>query len=809
MVRNNTETPCIHCGQDCGKTPLILDDKKFCCNGCITVYQLLNDNKLYKYYELEKAPGIKVDEEISGDKYAYLENIEIQQKLYTFADGNFRKVVLYFPSIHCSSCIWLLENLHKLHKGVLQSSVNFVRKEVSISFNINEITLRQLVELLVSIHYIPEISLDNHTAKKAKPINKQLIYKIGIAGFCFGNTMLISLPEYLTVGYKLEQNYRTFFGFISILLSLPVFFYSASDYFITSYKHLKRKIVSIEIPIAIGILALWLWSLWEIVSGTGPGFMDSLAGLLFFLLTGKWYQQRTYEALSFDRDFRSYFPVAVTKIFGGVEEITPLEKLKTGDTIRIRNQELIPADGILKNGTALIDYSFVTGETSPIERKEGDLLYAGGRQKGAAIEILITNEIDQSHLTKLWNEKKNLNDNEPQLHLLIDKIAQRFTIIVLSIAFLTGIYWYLTDIHLMLRSVVSVLIVACPCALALSIPFSYGNAMRLLGKTGFYLKNADVIEKLTKINTIVFDKTGTITLSEGQQIKWQGISLDEKQNEIIKSVVKHSTHPLSVAISQSLSEIGNVKVENYNEIAALGIQASINKHEIKIGSKSFVIGNNEMSDNEDINGSRIDVAIDNIHLGYFVFANRYRPNLDKLIDNLMTGYELHLLTGDNENEKNNLLPIFKNEAWIHFRQSPEDKLNYVRNLKSQNKNVLMIGDGLNDAGALMESNAGISIADNVYCFSPACDAILNAQNFAELNNYLRFSKVTLSIVKASFVISFMYNSVGIWFAVRGMLSPVIAAILMPLSSVTVVGFVTLATSIASSRILKETDKFRC
>ena len=145
--------------------------------------------------------------------------------------------------------------------------------------------------------------------------------------------------------------------------------------------------------------------------------MDSLAGLLFFLLTGKWYQQRTYEALSFDRDFRSYFPVAVTKIYASVEEITPLENLKTGDTIRIRNQELIPADGILKNGSAFIDYSFVTGESVPVSRKEGELLYAGGRQQGSTIEILITNEIDQSHLTKLWNENKNNVTDSRQLHL--------------------------------------------------------------------------------------------------------------------------------------------------------------------------------------------------------------------------------------------------------------------------------------------------------------------------------------------------------------------------------------------------------
>ena len=397
------DNSCIHCGADCGKHPVVWNDMSFCCNGCLTVYQLLNENKLYNYYKLEDSPGIKVETTEFGNKYAFLDKDEIREKLISFTEGTISKVKFYVPVIHCASCIWLLENLKTLHKGIKFSFVNFTRKEVDITFDESVISLRQLVELLSSIHYIPDLSMSLSDKKDDSKSYKKLLYKIGVAGFVFINVMTYSLPAYFN-GEPLDENLQSLFSILSYILVIPVVFYSGSDYYISAFKNILKRNVSIDLPIAIGIIVLFLVSSYEILFAGGTGYCDSLAGLIFFLLVGKWYQGKTYEALSFDRNYKSYFPIAVTKINKQIEESVLLENIKAEDELLIRNKELIPADSILIEGEGQIDYSFVTGESSPVSKKEGEFIYAGGRQVGGIIKIRVEKEVSQSHLTKLWNQ---------------------------------------------------------------------------------------------------------------------------------------------------------------------------------------------------------------------------------------------------------------------------------------------------------------------------------------------------------------------------------------------------------------------
>ncbi|RLD77277.1 MAG: heavy metal translocating P-type ATPase, partial [Bacteroidetes bacterium] len=772
---------CIHCGEDCGKYPIMWLDKPFCCNGCKTVYQLLNENKLYSYYKMEETPGIKVDVEDFGSKYAYLDNEEIKEKIYDFSEGDYKKVTLYIPSIHCSSCIWLLENLNTLNKGITNSIVNFIKKEVSITFNQNKITLRQLVELLASIHYIPNITLERIDKSKTKKSNKELILKMGVAGFAFGNTMLLSFPEYIKGTMGIEKEFETVFGFLNLLFAIPVVFYSGSDYLLSAWKNLKHKIINIDMPIAIGILAIFLESSYQIISESGAGYMDSLTGFIFFLLVGKWYQNQTYQALSFERDYKSYFPVAVTKLENNKEQSILLENLQKGDNILVHNQELIPADTLLKKGEASIDYSFVTGESKPVRKKSGDMLFAGGRQIGSSIELEVKTKVEQSQLTKLWNQNENTHAND-SLSTIIDKVSKYFTITILSIATLTAIYWLSVDTSIALKAFTAVLIVACPCALALSIPFAYGNVMRLMGKKGFFLKNSEVIERLAKIDTIVFDKTGTITQNDDYQMSYFGDSLNQEEQTQLKSLTRHSTHPLSMAIYKNFSELEQIVVEEFRELPSRGLIGQFNEIKLKIGSEEFINGTIE---NKSDTSSTVFISFNEKTKGYFKINTKYRSGLEELIDELANDYDLHLISGDNSSEKENLIPLFKDEKKLHFNQSPQDKLEYIKTLQKEGRNVLMIGDGLNDAGALNASNASISIADDVYHFSPACDAILEASKFKRLSSFLKLSGSAIKVVKSSFILSFLYNVIGMYFAVSGMLSPIIAAILMPLSSVSV------------------------
>ncbi len=789
---------CIHCGDDCGKHPIVWDDKQFCCNGCKSVYQLLNTNKMGKYYNIATMPGIKLENgQIPADgKYDYLELPEIKERLLDFSDSGISKVRFFIPSIHCASCIWLLENLHTLHRGIIQSSVNFPKKEVSITFKEDDVSLKKLVELLASIHYLPEISQKSIEKSNQVKSGKSLLVKVGIAGFGFLNTMLYHFPQYLPGGEQLDTNFRLLFGWLSFILSLPVLLYCANDYFLSAWKSLKKKIISIDLPIALGLVSLFVQSSYELISGEGIGYFDSLTGLVFFLLIGKWYQGITYEALTFERDYKTYFPVAVTKITDLGKETIPLDQLKAGDRILIRNQELIPADSIISRGDASIDYSFVTGESFPVSKKENDFVFAGGRQMGSAIELLVQKEVEQSYLTQLWNQSEKVDIQDTSMSGIINKVSQYFTITIISISAAAFIFWQFHDPGKSLFAFASVLIIACPCALALTIPFTFGSTMRQFGRKGFYLKNADVIEKLYRTSTIVFDKTGTITYSQSSNIQFIGEDLSHQQQVMIRSLAYHSTHPLSKTIFDHLKADELLDVSDFTELPSLGISGTIRGERVNIGSKFFITGKPE--DTENLK-TRVWVFINGKIKGHFQFENRYREGLKETVAQLSNHYNLHLISGDNESERENLMPLFKKHTHLNFNQSPTDKLSYIKNLQDNGEHVLMIGDGLNDAGALNESRVGVVIADNIYNFTPACDAILQADKFAALDRFIAFTKRSMNIVKLSFLISFLYNIIGISFAVTGNLSPIIAAILMPLSSVSVVAFATFSVRISSKK----------
>lgn len=793
-----SDNKCIHCGADCGTAPVVWDSKNFCCHGCKTVYQILNEKEMHQYYDIQPMSGIRIDTGQSSKKFAYLDNEEIGSKLLDFSDGNTSKVKFFIPAIHCASCIWLLEHLDTLHPGIVYSTVNFPRKEVFITFRNDMISLRQLAELLSAIHYVPEITLEHLEGSKVGKTNRSLLLKIGIASFSFMNIMMYSFPEYLPGGDLLEQKFKHIFGWLSFILILPVVFYSANDYYLSAWKGLKHKIISIDLPITLGIIALFLQSSYEVFTGNGIGYMDSLAGLLFFLLIGKWYQGKTYQALSFERDYKSYFPVAVTVLVDGFEAILPIRDLKKGDHILIRNQELIPADAAIFKGKGNIDYSFVTGEALPVPKKEGDFIYAGGRQVGSSIELIVEKEVEQSYLTQLWNQN-NVKPDSISLNTHINNISQYFTAVVLVIAFSSFFYWLTVDLATAVYVFSSVLIIACPCALALTVPFTFGSTMRVFGRRGFYIKTTDVVEQLYRTTTIVFDKTGTITFNRKVKINFEGTPLTSMEEQMIRSMVKHSSHPLSTALSEHLTSNQLVEPEVYEEIPGLGITGVLNGQRINIGSEMFVTGK---SDSENMKESRVYISFDGILRGYFSFMNTYREGLSKVITTLKKRYDLHLISGDNESEKANLEAIFGKDSLLLFNQSPVDKKNYIIELKKMGKKVLMIGDGLNDAGALAESNTGISIADDVFSFSPACDAIMESSKFAQLEQFIRFTRSSFIVIRWSFLISLFYNIIGLSFAVTANLSPLIAAILMPVSSISVVAFATFMVSLMAYRKLK-------
>ncbi|TDP01316.1 heavy metal translocating P-type ATPase [Flavobacterium sp. 245] len=794
-----TEQSCFHCGIDIPKNEEInFDEKKFCCAGCKTVYEIFSLHDLTCYYDFEKSPGA-TPQDIQG-KYDFLDNEAISSKIIDFQEGNTAIVSLNIPHIHCSSCIWILENLNRIQSGISISQVNFPEKKVRITFNSDLVSLKSIANLLSSIGYEPYISLENYETGKNN-VDRSLTYKLGVAFFCFGNIMLLSFPEYFEIKEFWLDNYKPFFRILIFLLALPSFLYSASGYYVSAYKSIKSKMLNIDIPIALGIIVMFIRSTFDIVMNYGGGFFDSLTGLVFFMLLGKMFQIKTYSFLSFERDFKSYFPIAVTRINQDTsEESVPIYDVLKGNRLLIRNQELIPVDGILISEKAEIDYSFVTGEAVPITKKSGDKVFAGGKQIGKVIEMEVLHSVSQSYLTQLWSNEIFQKKVVQKHKTITDKISRYFTPILLLIAFAGFGYWIFIDANTAFNVFTAVLIVACPCALALTAPFTFGNILRIMGKQKMYLKNALVIEQLAKVDTIVFDKTGTITTNKKSNIVYEGTMISDENKVLLKNVLRASNHPLSRMLYDFLPETKRIKIEEFEEITGKGILAFTENKTIKIGSASFV--ESPDLDSSEIEKTALHIKIGDVYYGRFNFQNQYRDGLATLLLNLSKNYKLKVLSGDNDGERVNLEKIVPKGTELIFNQKPDQKLEFIKKLQENGLNVMMVGDGLNDAGALAQSNVGVSISENVNVFSPACDAILDANEFSRLSYFLKLSQKSILIIKMSFVLSLLYNVVGLGFAITSNLLPLVAAIIMPLSTITIVSFVTIMSNYFSSSNLK-------
>ncbi|MFN7118266.1 MAG: heavy metal translocating P-type ATPase [Saprospiraceae bacterium] len=797
------ETKCYHCGEPFQDTPLHFDHKDFCCEGCKTVYEILNSNGLCQYYTIDEKAGVSLRGR-AKEEYAYLDDPEVAARLINFTDGDKTKITFYLPQIHCSSCIWLLENLYKLSPGIITSQVNFLKKEVYLTYSASTISLRKVVELLASIGYAPAINMSDLDSDKKPVVDRSFYYKLGVAGFAFGNIMLLSFPEYLGLDKSHDAFFFEVFGYCNIILSLPVIFYSGWDYLKQAWLALQQRTLDINVPLALGIVVFFVRSVYEIVTHTGAGFLDSMAGLVFFLLIGKWFQQKTYHNISFERDYKSYFPISASRKTGDITTTVSLDKLTPGDVIIIKHQELVPADSVLLKGEAEIDYSFVTGEAEPVIIKSGDKIYAGGRQMGGAIEVSLTRKVSQSYLTQLWNNEafakpKHFNGASR----VANRIGKYFTAVILLIAFAALIYWYPIDSTKAINAFTAVLIIACPCAVALAIPFIFGNVLRILGKREFYLKNTGVIESLADVQAVVFDKTGTLTNRAKSELQFIGEPLSSLEKNMIRALVSQSSHPVSQQILTFINEDNNIDdslypVKEWKETVGKGIEGIVGQKLIKIGSKALIDSFLHVQCPDD---KGVYIQINESIRGYFQISNQYRNGLNEVVNYCKNLGKIFLLSGDNDREKSFLTPVF-NGGQLLFRQTPQDKLDFVKTLQKEHHKVLMLGDGLNDAGALQQSDAGIVVTENTNNFTPACDAILHADQFEQLPQLMEYARKSINLVYAAYGMAFIYNIFGLSYAVTGIFTPVVAAILMPLSSVTVVLFGVLSSNLLAKKILK-------
>ena len=803
---------CDHCGERCASSAFVDEGRHFCCLGCQTVFALLTESGLSQFYELASTPGARVGLTTAQRQWAFLDDPAVQEKLLDFADEKRAKVTLHLPAIHCVACVWLLENLFRLRAGIGESRVNFARREVSITFDRAQVKLSEIAALLASLGYEPALTfgeLDRGESRKAPRWRQRQWLQVGVAGFGFGNVMLLALPGYLGLDSLSGPWFKLLAGWLGLALALPVLVYSAADYWRAAWVSLQQRRLTLDVPIALGLVAIYGQSVFEVATGRGEGYCDSLTGLIFFLLCGRLFQRKTFDRLAFDRDYKGFFPLAVLRKTSTGEESISISQLAVGDLLLIRHGELVPADARLISGDARVDYSFVTGESEPVTRSVGEHLFAGGRQMGGAIEVETLKPVSESYLTSLWNNEAFRKHRDDDLDSQTNRYSRRFTLMVVGVAVAAAGFWMFVDASVALKAFASVLIVACPCALALAAPLTLGTAQRWLARRKVFLRNAQVIERMSTVDTLVLDKTGTLTSPGAGTVTWCGAALSEAEVGWLSSMTRHSAHPLAARIGKALGRTEAAKpAESFVETSGQGMEGRAGGREIWMGSAAWLEfrGARLWSQTEPqqstsaesaaagashtaaLRGSAVHVAIDGHYRGGFVLEGALRPEVDALIQRLRGTYQLVLLSGDNARDAERFRALLGKTARVEFNQSPHDKLNVIRELQAAGRKVMMVGDGLNDAGALQQAEVGVAVVEKVGTFSPASDVILDAAQLPRLAEVLAFSRRAARVVRAGFVVSGLYNIVGVSIAAAGLLSPLVCAVLMPLSSVTVVLF---------------------
>lgn len=797
-------TPCFHCGEPCPDLAIGCDARFFCCSGCRVVHDLLAENGLGEFYRLNRHPGVRIRRAAEPGRWSYLDEPATRERLLDFTDGKTSRVTFHIPAIHCIACVWLLENLFRLNPAIGRSQVNFPRREVSIQFVTQKLSLGGVAALLASIGYEPKLTMGELEARTSDPARKRSWLQLGIAGFAFGNIMLLTIPLYFGLHEFNAPAFRVLFGWLSLALAAPVLAYSAADYWRSAFVSIRQHVLTLDVPIALGLAALYAQSAWEIATGRGAGYLDSLVGLVFFLLCGRAFQRRTQERMVFDRDYKSFFPLAVKRKSAANEvETISISSVRVGDRLLVRNGELIPADARLLSGAGCIDYSFVTGEAEPVIKQTGDYLYAGGKQIGETVEIETVKPVSQSYLTSLWDHDAFHKERPHALNTLTNRYSRRFTALVVTVAITAALFWALDGQAARgLKAFISVLIVACPCALALAAPFTLGTAQRLLARVQIFLKNTVVLERLARVDAVVFDKTGTLTTAQGGGVHFHSNSpLSACEAESVFSLARHSTHPHAARIAEFLGRdaVLGVPLINFIEKPGCGLEALIAGRRVQLGSRAWLAAEGCNIPAAPVSGSIACLAIEGVYRGAFSLENPLRPDAALSLEHLGRYCDLSLLSGDNDQQAQYFRRLFGPRARLLFHQSPLDKLQFIRNLQSSGKTVMMVGDGLNDAGALKQSDIGVAVVEHSGAFSPASDIILEGRQVPSLHRLIGLARRSTTIVRACFAISAAYNLVGISIAAAGLLSPLICAVLMPLSSVSVVLFACSAATWAARR----------
>ncbi len=759
---------CLHCGQKCP------DHQDFCCNGCSAAYELINTAGLSSYYQ-------KRLDDISNNVLKPDENPrDIHIGAFVQTENNINSLYLMVEGVHCAACIWLIETLLNRQEGVMNARVNMSTKRLTLKWEGDIKRGQELVAMIESIGYRLVPFDPKILRNENEEYLKFLLVCLGIAGFAAGNIMLISISLWFD-GFGMGEATRNILHWLSSLIALPVIIFSGRPFFYSAFSALKNRRSNMDVPISLAIILTSIISLIQTMNKAHDVYFDSAIMLLFFLLIGRYLDTKArYKATNASQDLLLLTAGSATVINeDGSQSVIPSQNITLGMNLLVCAGEKIPADGVILEGNSEIDMSLINGETIPHIGQKGSDVFAGTINLSAPITLKVTKVGQGTLLNQIVSMMENAEKGQAKYVRIADRIAGYYTPVVHSLAALTFIYWLFVggeDWQQSLMTAVTVLIITCPCALALAVPVVQVVASRRLMQQGILLKSGEALEKIPTIDSIIFDKTGTLTLGHPELVNKADISLEILQ--LAASIAKKSKHPLSRALAKSYHG-EPIKLE-VTEIAGKGLLAKHKGEEIRLGNRDFckVQGKSQSLEfwlsykNQDT---------------HFIFKDQIRQDAKEIISDLKSrAIHVILLSGDAEAPVTEVAEYLDIDIFEHS-MTPDKKYAYIEAMRDVGgKKIMMVGDGLNDAPSLALADVSVSPSTAMDISQNAADIIFQGEKLYPIKELFNLSTKTQKLVRQNFAIALCYNLLAIPLAMMGYVTPLLAALAMSSSSIIVI-----------------------
>lgn len=800
----HAEHACFHCGlavDERNRVEKVIENesREFCCHGCSSVCEMIYNSGLQGFYQ-RTPDGLLLAPPPEPPEETRLYDIDEIQSEFVREMGDERDMHLIVEGIHCSACVWLIERSLAKLPGIVDVKVNLANKRLFVRWNNTQIKISEIIEHLGHIGYAATPFNPETAEGNIKKQNRALLLRMAFAAFSMMNLLWVSIALYSGAD---RGEFKQLFQWVGFLLATPTLFYSGWPFLRGAWSGLRHLNLTMDVPIAIGAVATYSYSVFITLSQSSVGevYYDTVVNFIFVILVGRFLEAKSKRhAVAATQRLMDLQPRVANVIRENETHIVPIRAIRTGETILVKPGDKIPVDGVILSGQSSVDESLLSGESAAVSKQPGDTLSAGTINVESTLKVEVTATLRNTSLGKIISLVEEAQASKAPIQCIADRIVPWFVAATLFLACLTFSFWYSTGIEYALMAATSVLIITCPCAFGLATPMSIAVASGLAAREGLLIKNGAVLEYLSGIEHFVFDKTGTLT--EGK-MRVRDIVTQADPHQLLRKVAQLeslSEHSIARAIVQKAQDesisIDSNRVESFRNSPGMGVSGQLDNQQLVIGNIRWLEASGTDPDSgyvksaaelEKMGFSCVHISIDNQHSGFIAIADQLRKDARQLIDNLrQAGIHLTLLSGDRQA----VAQAIANELGgmdVIAEVLPDQKDRVIKQLQDRGQQVAMVGDGINDAPALIRADVGIAIGSGTDVSMESADIVLLSNELDKIRLASELSRRTLRTIKQNIAMSISYNIIMVPLAMMAYITPLFAAIAMPFSSLAVIG----------------------